>query len=262
MAKEKIYNETAEAVIYKTNDYSKFKFFEENREIYHAANLENDILNNNKLIYHPITITQDYEIIDGQHRFKICEKHKLPVYYMIDHEYKSIDMATVQSAKPWGMNDWIHYYTLRRVSPYEFVENCLKNNEINPTVFMQIFIRLDHRASIKSIIKEGSLKLKYPQLFIIEILEKFHEICKIVKNISGLKYLPASFQNSVLQVLILEEIEYSRLIKQCEKYPERLISALNLRKIPLIKEYIIRNLYNHNHSNKIKTTEYLECLTF
>ena len=70
--------------VYETNDYTMFKFKEENRIL--------DGLKVNALIkqlkqdgkqLQPIIVNKQYEIFDGQHRYNYAKNNNLPIYYMI-----------------------------------------------------------------------------------------------------------------------------------------------------------------------------------
>ncbi len=71
-------------VILKTRDYYKFKFIKYNRDLdkMNLNRLEKKTRQKFQMHLFPITVDEDLNIIDGQHRFTVCEKLDLPVYYI------------------------------------------------------------------------------------------------------------------------------------------------------------------------------------
>ena len=61
-------------VIYATTDYDKFKFLEGNRKL-RLNNLEKmrESMIEEQLVI-PICVNENFEIIDGQHRYTICKE--------------------------------------------------------------------------------------------------------------------------------------------------------------------------------------------
>lgn len=63
----------------KTKEYHKFSFISTNRDINlsHVKNIMESIVEHGLL--EEITCNENYEIIDGQHRFKALQKLDLPI---------------------------------------------------------------------------------------------------------------------------------------------------------------------------------------
>lgn len=72
--------------ILKTENYDKFKFIEWNRSIDETnyKKLVNENLKEFQLHKFPILVTEDFKIIDGQHRFEVSKALSSPVYYIVD----------------------------------------------------------------------------------------------------------------------------------------------------------------------------------
>lgn len=73
-------------MVYKTENYEKFKFIPGNREINskHKKTLAESIKKYGLLA--PIAVNRNYGIIDGQHRFECLKDAGLPVYFFIKEE--------------------------------------------------------------------------------------------------------------------------------------------------------------------------------
>lgn len=72
--------------VYETTNYEQFKFLEGNRPVdeKHYKSLAKKMQREGNLMYlRPVEVTENMEIIDGQHRAKAAELNGMPVYYVI-----------------------------------------------------------------------------------------------------------------------------------------------------------------------------------
>lgn len=94
-----------------TKNYSKFRFLFSNRELdyAHVKNLEKSILS--KGLINPIIVDNNFNIIDGQHRFIALEKNKLPIHYLINKEATDSSILDVNNVKKgWTALNYINYH--------------------------------------------------------------------------------------------------------------------------------------------------------
>lgn len=99
--------------IHVSNQYSQFNFIDGNRVPSKVAitNLKKEILLNNKLSVNPILVNNDYGIIDGQHRFLAAKELGVPLYYIVDNNYKINDIITLnKTRRDWEINNYIAYH--------------------------------------------------------------------------------------------------------------------------------------------------------
>ena len=78
---------TSELKVFKTNNYAKFTFLEGNRGLKtaHLLRLKKSFKENP--LVSVIIVNDDFQIIDGQHRYTICQELNLPLYYIILSNY-------------------------------------------------------------------------------------------------------------------------------------------------------------------------------
>jgi hypothetical protein len=76
--------------------------------------IETDILQRGVLA--PLVIWNDV-LVDGHHRYKICEKHSLPFHV------RKLDFDSIQSAKLWA---WQHQENRRNLTPFQRIEIALQ----------------------------------------------------------------------------------------------------------------------------------------
>jgi len=74
--------------ILKSEDYGQFSFIEWNRGL-NKSNINKLVEENEKefkMHLFPIIVDNDYNILDGQHRFKACEENDWPIFYIVKGE--------------------------------------------------------------------------------------------------------------------------------------------------------------------------------
>lgn len=97
--------------IYKTEDYNIFNFLGGNRNV-NLKNANKIIISMKKnFIINPIIVNENYEIIDGQHRFYAEKELGLPVYYIMN---KGLGLKECQelnsNSKTWSSSDFLNGY--------------------------------------------------------------------------------------------------------------------------------------------------------
>lgn len=105
----------AEAVpghVYQTTDYDRFCIMKQNRvvSVGHVRKLVGLISKRNLLHMVPILVTEELEVIDGQHRLAAARELGVPIYYQIN-DLSGDDIAMLNSAsKNWVGADYLHYW--------------------------------------------------------------------------------------------------------------------------------------------------------
>ena len=126
----KIINKTdlLDVKLYKSNEYSKFKFLEYNRNIIrkHVDRLKEELEKRDDLHLKPIIVTPDKEIVDGQHRFTAAEELGLYFYYLIDYEFHSDKLITHNTVNAsWSCQDSFKHFLEMGNNDYFMFKNLL-----------------------------------------------------------------------------------------------------------------------------------------
>jgi hypothetical protein len=112
--------------VYTTTDYSKFKFFDWNRntnrkhiEVLKKSIEAGEVLN-------PILISPDFYVLDGQHRLVAKKELERPIQYIIndttcEEEYKEIIHAINSKSLKWSMFDYVIAYAKSGNEHYKFI---------------------------------------------------------------------------------------------------------------------------------------------
>ena len=98
-------------VLYEKN-YTKFTLFDNNREINetHVEELIASMRKSGQLM--PVVVTQDMEVVDGQHRLKACEKLGVPVSYVVNYAGSSKQIAIMNNTqKGWKNKDFLKHFS-------------------------------------------------------------------------------------------------------------------------------------------------------
>ncbi len=97
--------------VHTTKDYGLFKSVDGNRNInyLHKNRLKKSM--QEKQLINPIIVNEKHEIIDGQHRFSVCQELGLPIHYLIIPGYGLEDVHRMnQNSKNWNQEDFLAGY--------------------------------------------------------------------------------------------------------------------------------------------------------
>ena len=103
--------DTMVSVIHETHDYDKFEFLKSNRKPNdaHIARLVESM--NEEYLLSPITVNENFGIIDGQHRFEAAKESGLPVRYIIADGYGVEQMKRFNiNSSNWGKKEYLEHY--------------------------------------------------------------------------------------------------------------------------------------------------------
>lgn len=89
-----------------TKDYSKFNFIDSNRDINDSnlKKIERSILEIGLQV--PIVVNENYEIIEGQHRFVALRKNNLVIPYIVSARASESDIDGLQESRKWTAMDF------------------------------------------------------------------------------------------------------------------------------------------------------------
>jgi len=148
--------------VYKTNDYSKFKSKDGNRNLneLHLKRLTESVKQNDLLHANPILVNEKYEIIDGQHRFNVCRQLGKTVHYI---KVKGLGLTEVHilnaNSKNWKHEDYVQGYASMGYSEYQYLESQLKRMKIGIASLLAMF-GVDGGSSSKHL-RSGTLELPH-----------------------------------------------------------------------------------------------------
>ena len=144
-----------------TKTYDKFKFIDSNRDINenNLKNIEQSILDIG--IQVPIVVNNNYEIIEGQHRFVALRKNNLVVPYIVSGRAAESHIDGLQESRKWTALDFCKSRAAKGdVSckmALEIAEDWYEESNKKMNVLRSIELLMDGRTStsVRSRLKSG-----------------------------------------------------------------------------------------------------------
>lgn len=105
--------------INETTDYDRFKYLHGNRKINknHVQRLKNSMTKN--YLHTVITVNENYEVIDGQHRLTACSELGLPVKYVVLNNYGLKEVQTFNAmTSNWTTAQYLDSYCAKGFQDY------------------------------------------------------------------------------------------------------------------------------------------------
>lgn len=97
--------------VIQTNDYNRFSLLNGNRNVnkLHVERLKSSFQKN--YLLSPIVVNENFEIIDGQHRFNAAKALGLPVNYIVAKGYGLIEVQLLNTnMKNWSKAEYLKSY--------------------------------------------------------------------------------------------------------------------------------------------------------
>ena len=192
--------------------------------------LKKSIQKNNALYLKPITIDNEYNIIDGQTRYKACKQLDIPFYVDIVNsmEWSKEDLISINTTqRNWKLEDYLRYYVKFNKDSYKAFEHFLKlHKHMTIQMLIVIFNKTNSRSQLNSkIFKNGELKYDSTnESTILEWLGWLHQINKapIFPSLNDSTKRNQEFQCSLLKKFQSPNWDNCKFIKLLSEYPHQL----------------------------------------
>ena len=228
--------------IQQTNDYGQFTLLNANRDTNraHVERLMKEFEERGNLTsVQPILVNENFQIIDGQHRFLAAKELGAPVYFTV------MQGGTVSEARrmnilhrQWGTDDYAKSYANSGDASYQryqrLREDGMKHNEIMTFGFGET-------SGIYADFREGNMVLS-PELetTILEKYNKLEEIRALMPNSSDNRDLT----RAVNKLLKNESYDHSRMLQKLE------VAGASIPSFATTEDYLraLEDVYNRNMS--------------
>lgn len=145
-------------------DYDKFGFLQNNRGIVplHVNRIKHSM--EEQFLISPICVNEEFEIIDGQHRFVASKELGKPIYYYICEGYGEKEVQRLNSFQSnWSIMDFLQFYIKRGYPEYIKLDNFM--NEYNLRLPVARIIATDIVTICKrsEVFKDGGFKFSNAQ---------------------------------------------------------------------------------------------------
>ena len=192
--------------------------------------LKKSIQKNNALYLKPITIDNEYNIIDGQTRYLACKELDISFYVDIVNsmEWSKEDLISINTTqRNWKLEDYLRYYVKFNKDSYKAFEHFLKlHKHMTIQMLIVIFNKTNSRSQLNSkIFKNGELKYDSTnESTILEWLGWLHQINKapIFPSLNDSTKRNQEFQCSLLKKFQSPNWDNCKFIKLLSEYPHQL----------------------------------------
>jgi len=142
-------------------DYDVFKTTEGNRNInrLHVERLKKSM--SEYYLVSPIIVNENYEIIDGQHRFVAAKELGLPIYFICNHGYGLPEVQRLnQVFRAWSVDDFLEGYANLGKEDYIMVIKFKERHNLTSTKLSIILLDKDRRDDdVVADFKRGTFKI-------------------------------------------------------------------------------------------------------
>lgn len=216
---KKLPNAMKYEIIHVTQDYDQFKELEFNRnhseiQIKKLMKIMDDI---GFIPAFHITINDNFEIIDGQHRKEAAKRLGIPVYYCFSKYYDVNLVVTLNnSSRPWLPIDYLKFYVYFKKEDYIITENFLDKYKISLSCATYMLNgQTNYHGQLFINFKQGKFKIRN--------LKQATEFMEYVEKFKAYKfYKKNKFILALWKIYNSQKFKPSHMIKNYNKFPEKL----------------------------------------
>lgn len=230
-----------EPKVHTTQDYSLFKTLNGNREIHqmHLTRLKESMKTNHLTTI--IQVNEKFEIIDGQHRFLICQELKLPINYIISKNYGLSEVQILNAnMKNWQTADYVNGYCDLGLKDYMVYRDFSEEYGFHSRVCV-LLLGGGQSVNTSQRFKEG--------LFKVKDLNSAKSMADKIKTIEPYYkgWHRRSFMLAILGMFKNENFVFSEFIAKLKMQPTTLQDCVNTTQYKLL----IEEIYNYRRKEKI-----------
>lgn len=234
--------------VFFTKEYSRFSMITGNRQLNEGKikKIMADIENGCDLLrYCPVLVYEQnnkLSIIDGQHRFKVAQMLRSPIWYIIASELSLYEIAKMNSnTEKWKDRDYINCYVELGNENYKILRRFLNTYPVPVTVATALLEsgKIKSGGSIKQNFEQGKFQVKHEENA-IEFLELINTIL-----------FKEKYNRNFLQAI--ETIQSAGKIKICD-FIERINNFCeDVKYQPDVKSYLLHleQVYNKGKQSRI-----------
>jgi hypothetical protein len=232
--------------VHTTTDYFLFKPIDGNRNknLLHINRLKRSMAEN--YLFTVIIVNENYEIIDGQHRFDVIQELKLPLHYIVCKGYGLNEVHILNAnSKNWNSDDYLDGYcklgNMEYIAYRAFKEKYdLGHNETMLLLTMTTKSSPSGGVSTK-LFHEGKFKINS-----LEEGEKtIEKILLVQPYYSGVRR--RSFIYAMIKLFKNPNFEFTEFLQKLKSQPTALLDCTStLQYVSLIEE-----IYNYRRREKI-----------
>lgn len=199
----------------------KLVFRDDNRKVQrkHVNELKESIKAHGYLKHSPIVLSEDGEIIDGQHRYiACCELGITPPTITLRGDNAKLMVDLNRSQKAWGVDDFVNFYAKAGKWSFQILQEFCKKTKLATTpaliVLMGKFTTFD-------VIRTGDLKL---DLDVKQLASKYAiaEDIGVIARLFGLHKGNKAMTEAYTSLIEIEGFEREYFLHKLRRYRDRL----------------------------------------
>jgi hypothetical protein len=230
--------------VHTTTDYFLFKSIDGNRNInkLHLSRLKDSMQKN--YLFTIILVNENYEIIDGQHRFTVIEELGLPLNYIIVKGYGLNEVHILNAtSKKWDAQDYMEGYCNMGLKDYLIYRDFKNKYGFGHNETMALLTNNNNNISGCKI--SSFYNGEFEIINLPEAERKADLITAIKPYFEG--YKRKSFILAMLKLLAHPNFEFTELIVKLKIQPTALQNCSDINSyIALIEE-----IYNYKRREKV-----------
>jgi len=192
--------------------------------------LKKSIEKNNALYLKPITIDNEYYIIDGQTRYRACQELHIPFYVDIVNsmEWSNEDLISINTTqRNWQLKDYLQYYVKFNIPSYIAFKTLIDTYEhITIQMLIAMFNETSQRCGLNSkAFKNGELKYDSTnKTTIFKWLAWLNEIneAPIYPSLDNKTKRNQEFQSALFKKFSSSNWDNCKFIRLLSEYPHQL----------------------------------------
>tara|TARA_R110000868_G_scaffold14067_1_gene65592 strand:+ start:310 stop:1035 length:726 start_codon:yes stop_codon:yes gene_type:complete len=229
-----------------TKNYSMFKTLGGNREVseIHIKRLKESMSKNHLTTV--IMVNENFEIIDGQHRFAVSKELDLPINFIVQNGYGLEEVQILNAnMKNWSINDYVNGYCDLGHEDYltyrEFVEDYGFTNQVSMLLLSGLHTSGTGITCANTLFKEGLFKVKS----LSEAQRMADKIMMIEPYYNGFKR--RSFVIAMYFMFKHKNFEFTEFIGKLKQQPTTLQDCTNTSQYKVL----IEEIYNYRRREKV-----------
>ena len=228
--------------IEKTFDYGKFKNIGGNRikNLSHINRLKASMSEN--YLFTVILVNENFEIIDGQHRFHVIQELNLPLYYVVKEGYSLNEVHLLnQNAKNWTNEDYLQGYCDLGYDDYLKFKLFKKTYNITVSNCLSLLCTSGDSSNTAQIFKEGKLKINDYNLACANI----EKILSLNVYYEGVRR--RTFISAMLKLFKNDNFSFDVFVNKLKRQPTALVDCVNVE----TTIELVEKIYNNKNRNKV-----------
>ena len=236
--------------IHVSTNYDNFKYLYFNREV--NRNTVNRLVKitreKNRMMYYPVIVDHELQIIDGQHRFEACKQLNLPIYYVVmdaSATWKDVYSMNTTGKKhsiselimlvgKYGQNEGSD------LSELVSIHDDYKDTPMLIGTLANLFFEFyNHSGKTVQAIKEGKFKIKYREetCLMLAFLDN-------MRNIGFQDWCRNKFIFAITKIISRYKLDYESFLIQLDNNKEYINKQGNKR------DYIAHLIAVHDRNLK------------